>query len=80
MTSQQSFNIAEILEPVVGKEQAKFFTGQIEEVVDMKGTKLETKIDELGGRIDKLDGRIDKFFITLVVLILGLYATIIFKP
>ena len=110
MTAEQTIQITELLQETVAfdKAQANRFTLQIEEVIEMKGTSLETKIDKLDekidARIDKLDERFDKqeanlekkfdklersisrldnrlwaAFITITVLVLGLYATVLFK-
>jgi len=121
MTAEQTIQITELLQETgaFDKAQANRFTLQIEEVIEMKGTSLETKIDKLDekidaridklderfdARIDKLDERFDKqeanlekkfdklersisrldnrlwaAFITITVLVLGLYATVLFK-
>jgi chromosome segregation ATPase len=85
MTAEQSFRIAALLEPTIGKAKAEQFTKDIEEVVEMKGTTLETKIDKLDTKIDRLETKIERLdnrmwamLITLAVMILGLYGTIIF--
>jgi hypothetical protein len=82
MTTSQQFKIFEILEPSVGKEKATQFTEQIEQVIDAKFQNqkdiLATK-DDLYRATDKIETKLWTMFITLVVMILGLYATIIFK-
>lgn len=82
MTTTQQFKIFEILEPMVGKEKATQFTEQIEQVID---NKFESKKDILATKedlykvSDKITSKLWTMFVTLVVMVLGLYATIIFK-
>lgn len=82
MNTTQQFQIFEILEPVLGREKALKFTEQIESVVDIKFESnkdiLATK-EDLHKVSDKIISKLWAAFITLVVMILGLYATIIFK-
>jgi len=93
MTATQQFKILEILEPVMGRERATELTKSIEEVIDAKVEEkadvLATKEDvykasaatkeDIHKSYERLEGRMWATFITLVVMILGLYATIIFK-
>lgn len=82
MTTTQHLKILEILEPTMGKEKAVQFTEQIEKVIDStfdsKKEILATK-EDLYKISDKIETKIWTIFISLVVLILGLYATVLFS-
>ena len=82
MTATQHFKILEIVEPSIGKEKAVQFTEQIEKVID---STFESKKDVLATKedlykvSDKLETKLWTAFVTLVVMILGVYAAIILK-
>lgn len=83
MTTEQSFKIAEILEEAIPRDKAQDFTKLIDEVLD--GTlksgieSMDKKLDKLDSRLDKIDTRLWAMFITLGLMILGLYGTLFLR-